>query len=304
MQHISDTMIDDLVSPTKAQQVLLDAFRRFGSDQAAMQPRIRTESDGVKISTLAAVIPAQGVAGAKIYTTINGKFSFVILLFSTEDGRPLASFDANAITRLRTAASSVIAARYLARPDSSRLAIFGVGTQGREHIRQMVTAFPIDHISLCTPNPEPGLARRLSDRYRLDVELCRAEQALEGADIIVTATRSTTPLFSVEQLPGGCFIAAIGSSLPHARELDDAALRRASMVAVEWRTQSLQEAGDLVLAAPGVLSASKIVELGELVTGKVTVHRAPDDIMIYKSVGIGLEDIALAGLAWQRFLAT
>ena len=82
MQHISDTMIDDLVSPTKAQQVLLDAFRRFGSDQAAMQPRIRTESDGVKISTLAAVIPAQGVAGAKIYTTINGKFSFVILLFS------------------------------------------------------------------------------------------------------------------------------------------------------------------------------------------------------------------------------
>ena len=76
------------------------------------------------------------------------------------------------------------------------------------------------------------------------------------------------------------------------------------MVAVEWRTQSLQEAGDLVLAAPGVLSASKIVELGELVTGKVTVHRAPDDIMIYKSVGIGLEDIALAGLAWQRFLAT
>src|SRR3990167_756289 len=110
MQHITDDMIDAAVSPQDAQQVLLDAFRSFGHGQAAMQERIRTEAQGVKLSTLGAVIPEQKVAGAKVYTTIQGQFTFVIVLFSTEDGRALASFDAGAITRLRTAACSLIAA--------------------------------------------------------------------------------------------------------------------------------------------------------------------------------------------------
>ncbi|HEY9222825.1 MAG TPA: ornithine cyclodeaminase family protein, partial [Variovorax sp.] len=118
MQHISDAMIDALVTPADAQAVLRDAFVHFDEGTAAMQERIRTEAGGVKLSTLGAVIPGQGVAGAKVYTTIKGQFSFVILLFSTEDGRPLASFDAGAITRLRTAACSVLAARHLARGDA------------------------------------------------------------------------------------------------------------------------------------------------------------------------------------------
>ena len=112
--------------------------------------------------------------------------------------------------------------------------------------------------------------------------------------------RATTPLFAGERLPAGCFVAAIGSSLPHTRELDDAALARAAVVAVEWRVQALREAGDLVLAGEGVLAPEKIVELADLVTGKVPGRRAADDIAIYKSVGVGLEDIALAGLAWRR----
>ena len=102
-------------------------------------------------------------------------------------------------------------------------------------------------------------------------------------------------------LPPGCFVAAIGSSLPHTRELDDVALSRAARVAVEWRPQSLREAGELVQAAKGVLTDGKIVELAELVSGQVTGRRNPDEITIYKSVGVGLEDVALAGLAWRRF---
>ncbi|MDZ4282412.1 MAG: ornithine cyclodeaminase family protein [Hydrogenophaga sp.] len=303
MQHITDDMIDAAVSPQDAQQVLLDAFRSFGHGQAAMQERIRTEAQGVKLSTLGAVIPEQKVAGAKVYTTIQGQFTFVIVLFSTEDGRALASFDAGAITRLRTAACSLIAARHLARPGARQMALFGAGVQGRAHAIQMAQAFDLEEIRVCDPYALPGMAADLQRQCGTPVRLCDAAETVAGADIVVTASRSTTPLFSGDELKPGCFVAAIGSSLPHTRELDDRALERAARIAVEWLPQTLREAGDLVLARPGLVSPEKLVELGALVTGVSPGRQSDDEITLYKSVGVGLEDVALAGLAWQRVQA-
>lgn len=303
MQHITDDMIDAAVSPQDAQQVLLDAFRSFGNGQAAMQERIRTEALGVKLSTLGAVIPEQKVAGAKVYTTIKGQFTFVIVLFSTEDGSALASFDAGAITRLRTAACSLIAARHLARPGSRQMALFGAGVQGRAHAIQMAQAFDLEEIRVCDPYALPGLTDELQRLCGIPVRLCDASETLTGADIVVTASRSTTPLFSGDQLKQGSFVAAIGSSLPHTRELDDRALERAARIAVEWLPQTLREAGDLVLARPGLVGPDKLVELGALVTGRAPGRQNDDEITLYKSVGVGLEDVALAGLAWQRIQA-
>jgi ornithine cyclodeaminase len=289
MQHITDALVDATISPEDAQAALEDAFARFGRGEAAMQARVRTEAGGVKLSTLGAVVPGQGVVGAKVYTTIHGQFTFVILLFAADDGRALASFDAGAITRLRTAACSVIAARHLARADARVMALYGAGVQGRMHALQMARAYA-----------PPTLAEELQAACGVPVRLAAPEAAVEGADIVVTASRSTTPLFRGEQLAPGSFVAAIGSSLPHTRELDDTALRRAATIAVEWKPQSLQEAGDLVLAAPGVLDPSRIVELGELVAGLKPGRQDPQAITLYKSVGVGLEDVALAGLVWQR----
>ncbi len=243
MRHITDAMIDAAIGPADAQQVLLDAFRSFGGGRAAMQPRIRTEADGVKLSTLGAVLPEQQVAGAKVYTTIAGRFAFVIVLFSTVDGRPLATFDAAAITRLRTAAGSVIAARHLARRDASRLALLGAGVQGRAHAVQFAKAFALQQIKVHDPYAPAELAAQLQAECGVPVVRCSAEEAIAGADLIVTASRATEPLFAGERLSPGCFIAAIGSSLPHTRELDDTTLRRAEIIAVEWREQALREAG-------------------------------------------------------------
>ncbi|MBO4122776.1 ornithine cyclodeaminase family protein [Cupriavidus gilardii] len=303
MQHITDDMVDRHVGAEDAQRILLEAFRSFGEGCAAMQQRIRTEAGGIKLSTLGAVIPEQGVAGAKVYTTIDGQFSFVILLFSTEDGRPLASFDAGAITRLRTAACTVIAARHLARSDARTLALFGAGTQGAAHARQLSAALPLERILLCDPFAPADLAERLGQACGIPVIPTQAEAAVKDADIVVTASRSTTPLFPGEAIKPGAFVAAIGSSLPHTRELDDVALSRASAVVVEWKPQSTREAGDIVMAGPGVLPESKLFELADVVLGRAEPRRNDDDIVIYKSVGVGLEDVALAGLAWQRLQA-
>ena len=151
MLHITDERIDRHVTAQDAQQAMLAAFQSFGRGAAAMQERIRTEAGGVKLSTLGAVIPEQEVAGAKVYTTIAGQFSFVILLFSTVDGRPLASFDAGAITRLRTAACTVLAAQRLARPESATLALFGAGTQGVQHAAQLSAALPLRRVLVVDP---------------------------------------------------------------------------------------------------------------------------------------------------------
>lgn len=300
MQHITDAMIDAHVTPEAALQVMASAFSSFGRGDAAMQARIRTEAGGVKLSTLGAVIPQQGVAGAKVYTTIKGQFSFVILIFSTDDGRPLASFDAGAITRLRTAACTTLAAQRLARTGARTLALFGAGTQGAQHARQLSATLGLARILVSDPHADAGMPDRLSAQCGIPVALAEPDAAVAEADIIVTASRATTPLFSGAAIRPGAFVAAIGSSLPHTRELDDTALRRAAAVVVEWRPQSTREAGDIVLADRGALPPEKIVELADVVLGRVSPRQRDDDIVIYKSVGVGLEDVALAGYAWSR----
>lgn len=303
MLHIDDTQIDNLLNARDAQEVLAHAFQEFYAGRAAMQTRVRTEAAGVKLSTLGAVIPGQDVVGAKVYTTIAGQFSFVILLFSARDGRPLATFDAASLTRLRTAACSVLVARALARPQARVLAILGAGTQGQEHARQLSQAFPIERILLHDPFMAADVPDRLAAQTGVPVLATSAEAAVAQADIVVTASRSTVPLFAGSVLKPGAFVAAIGSSLPHTRELDDAALRRAAAVVVEWREQSLREAGDLVLAGAGALPDAKIVEVAPLLAARAVVRESDDQIFIYKSVGVGLEDVALAGRAYAAIAA-
>ncbi len=300
MLHITDAMVEEALDPADVQDVLVRAFRSFAAGSGGVQERVRTYGGGVRLSTLGAVLPDQEVAGAKVYTTIDGAFTFAIVLFSTATGALLATLDANAITELRTAAGSVIAARHLARPDARTLAVFGVGVQGRAHAAQLAAAFPLTRILLVSQRNDTNLAALVEADTGIPTRLTTTDEAVGEADIIVTASRAKTPIFAGEMIRPGTFIAAVGSSLPTARELDDAALVRASRIAVEWRTQSLREAGELALAAPGAVDAAKIVELGELVAGTARGRARDDEITLYKSVGIGLEDIAVAGLAYSR----
>lgn len=300
MLHISDEMVNAVVTAPDAQEVLLAAFLGYADGRASMQKRIRTEADGVKLSTLGAVIPGQDVAGAKVYTTINGQFSFVILLFSARDGRPLATFDAAALTRIRTAACTVLLAKKLARRSATTMGLFGAGVQGFEHAIQLTREFGLKQILVCDPYAPADIASRLGAASGADVRMATADDTAASADILVTASRSTTPLFSGELLRPGTFVAAIGSSLPTTRELDDDAIAKAKAIVIEWRQQSLEEAGDLILADPAALAGEKVVEVAHVLAGTSAGRASEDDIFIYKSVGVGLEDIALAGHAYRQ----
>jgi ornithine cyclodeaminase len=126
-----------------------------------------------------------------------------------------------------------------------------------------------------------------------------ATAAAEG-DVICTATRATDPLFDGARVRPGAFVAAVGSSKPAARELDDALLARADLIVVEWLPAAQSEAGEFVRAAPGTIDPARVTELGKLLVRGSAFERRPRDVIVYKSVGVGLEDVAMARLAYDR----
>ncbi|MGF6373155.1 ornithine cyclodeaminase [Paraburkholderia sp. RAU6.4a] len=306
MIHLNDAQIDALVGFDEAIPTLEQAFRALSRGRAAVQRRVRTEAGGVKLSTLGAVLPEAGVTGAKVYTTINGRFSFSIVLFSTDDGRPLATLDANALTRIRTAATTVLAVRALARDDARAVAIFGTGVQGRAHAQALAAHTGLQSFRIVGLDNVEQVVDELNARHRargVKATAGEAAEAVRDADVIVTATRATGALFDGATLAPGAMVAAIGSSLPYTRELDDTTLARASRIVVELHEQAREEAGDLVQAAPGTFDWRNVVELGDVLEGRASARVRSEDIVVYKAVGIGLQDVALAGLAWRKHVA-
>jgi ornithine cyclodeaminase len=281
--HFTDADVERALHGADIGAALRDSFVGFSQGRAAQQPRLRTEAGGVKLSTLGAVLPSLGVAGAKIYTTIGGQFSFLIALFSSRTGKPIATFEANEITRRRTAAVSVLAASACANAEPRAIAVFGTGVQGRSHAEAFAAAYP---------RAQMRIVPRGAD----------VRDALAGADIVVTATRAATPIFDGAWVEQGAFVSAVGSSRPDTRELDDALFARTRTVVVEWKEQASREAGDLLLAAPRLREAMNVVELGDVLAGNAQGRSARADIVVFKSVGVGLEDITVAALAYRALV--
>lgn len=306
MLHLTDKKIDELVSFGDAIPVLEQAFRAFARGDAAVQKRVRTEASGVKLSTLGAVIPEMKVSGAKVYSTISGRFSFSIVLFSTEDGRLLATLDANAITRLRTAATTIVALKALGRSNARSGVVFGTGVQGRAHAHALAQFTGLKQLHIVGREGADALAHELNAAYGHDgLNACSstADRAIIDADVIVTATRATGALFDGYCVKPGATIAAIGSSLATTRELDDVTLSSATRIVVEMREQAREEAGDLVQCAAGIVRWDEVVELGTVLNDSSLGRTSETDIVIYKAVGIGLQDIALAALAYRRAIS-
>jgi len=296
MNIISDEQVRSAISMGEAISVMRDAYTQLGRGDAGILERGRVNHPAGALSAMGAVL-----AGAGVYATHAGQFDFIIPLFSIHDGRLLGVVQGNAITALRTAAVTRIAADLLAPDGASTLALFGTGIQAKAHlaalmphsgIRQILVVGrgEIDHDLLAIRAAFPGI----------EVDEVSSAHAAEHADILVTATRSTTPLFDGARLKPGCFVAAIGSSKPDSREIDDATLARARSILVEWRPQARLEAGDLLMAANGLVDWAEVLELGELLAGQVSLPEAGDGVRVYKSIGIGLADVALAEFAFRK----
>ncbi len=301
MRHFTDAELEGLLGLEEVVEVMRRAFLAFDEDGAPVQPRIPIDAGALRLNTMSAAIPDLGYCGAKVYTSFQSRFSFVILLFSMQDGRVLASFDAGSLTRLRTAAVSVLAAERLARKESATLVLFGTGIQATGHAVAFARQFPITTIHVVGRSGVDQFVERLRREAGVRVVASRAEEAVPLADILVTATRSSAPLFKGQLVPQGCTIIAVGSSRPQAAELDSIAVSRCENIVVEAVEAARHEAGDLLLAEmAGVDPWHKINELGAVLAGKAPSRRTDAEIVLFESLGWALEDVAIASLAYER----
>jgi alanine dehydrogenase len=212
-----------------------------------------------------------------------------ILLFKPETGEPLVSMDGRLITEVRTAAVSAVATDYLARPDASVLAIIGSGVQARSHLEALRLVRRFEVVRVWSPRHAEDFARQFEDVRAV----ASAEAAVRGADVVVTATTSKTPVLSGEWLSPGAHINAVGAPRPDWRELDDEVLRLAR-VYVDSREAALEESGD-------VIAAGRIfAEVGEVVAGTKPGRQSAEEITLFKSLGLAVEDVATADLIYRK----
>jgi ornithine cyclodeaminase/alanine dehydrogenase-like protein (mu-crystallin family) len=228
----------------------------------------------------------------------------VVLYFENTNGRLLAIIDASSVTAIRTAAVSGLATRLLARQDASILAILGSGVQAMTHLEAMRCVRPFNAIrvwSRSRANAE-AFVRQAAERHGCVVHVAAdAKSAVEGAHVICTTTGSREPVLRGEWLAPGAHINAVGASVASARELDSDAVQRARLY-VDRRESVMAEAGDfLIPREEGIIDNSHIVgELGELVLNRVPGRRTGDEVTLFKSLGIAIEDVASAKYIYER----
>jgi alanine dehydrogenase len=230
----------------------------------------------------------------------------VYLLIDGETGSPLALMEGRFITAIRTAAVSALATRLLASGGLKRLAIFGAGVQAEFHIEAMLQVSEVENIMIAsrTETKAAALALRVSSTYKVRCETVAPEEAVLRANLICTCTSSPSPLFDGRMIEPGTHINAVGAFTPATRELDTEAVRRARLF-IDARQAAGREAGEILIpVADGAIDPSHIKgTLAELVTGQVSGRASPEDITIFKSSGLAIEDLVTARLAYERALA-
>ena len=226
-----------------------------------------------------------------------------VTLFSGETGEVRALMNASAITAIRTAAVSGVATRLLAREDARELAILGSGVQGRSHIEAMRAVRPFERIRIAS--------RTLANAQALAAEtgaeaVETAEEAVRGADVVVTATNSSEPVLNREWLKPGAHVNAVGSSIRTTRELDTATIAACSLF-VDRRESTVNEAGDYLMPLEeGAIPGPEHIraELGEILAGEHPGRTSPDELTVFKSLGLAVEDLAAAEYVVRRAAET
>lgn len=288
-------------------KVAVDALEAaIGSEALPAAPlRTHLETGAGSLVSMPATGP-QGT-GVKLLTVTSGNAELglpliqgLYVLFSVQTQEPEASIDGAALTALRTGAVSGLATRYLARQDAVRLVIFGAGTQARAHLKAMLAVRPVDRVTFVSRTEGRAEALAGSAREMGVTADVAGPDAVGAADIVCTCTTSPVPVFDGSLLSPGAHVNAVGAYTPQTRELDEHAIRRAQVV-VETREVALAEAGDVLIPiAAGSIGPDHVVaDLSEVVRG-AEVRRSPEDVTVFKSVGVAFEDLVVARAAVDR----
>lgn len=302
---ISEKEVRGLLSLPELIEAIERALAAFSSGVVDQPVRTAIEvADRTFFASMPAYDAAHKILGAKLVTVYPGNAArglhthlAAISLFDAETGALAAVMDGRYITELRTAAASAVSIRHLARRDASTLAILGAGVQARSHLAALPLVRDFREIRAWSPTPA-----RLTQFAQPPVTAApSAEAAVRGADVVLLATSAVTPAIATEWVKDGAHVIAIGACRPSQREIDPALVARAALF-TDSRAAIWKESGDVIQTMrEGLIREDHVrAELGEVVNGSKPGRKSPDEVTLFKSLGLAIEDLTAAHLVYMR----
>jgi len=295
---LSEADVKQVLTMEMALEGVESAHRDLSLGQALDTPRARSRLPQTVLHILQGALPAQGVLGYKAYTSNRSGNRFLVHLFDAASGRLRAIIESDYLGMIRTGATSGLAARWLARPDSKVAGVFGAGWQAEGHVRAICAALPLEQVKVFSRKADKlqAFCQRLSAQTGVAVvPAASAEETVRGSDLLGTVTTAALPLFEAEWLEPGTHINAAGSNALIRQELSEATLKRCDLIVVDSVPTALAEAGDLLpLLEKGRLHPRQMVELGEVIIGRHAGRNSNEQITVFESQGMAIQDLAVA----------
>jgi ornithine cyclodeaminase/alanine dehydrogenase-like protein (mu-crystallin family) len=301
-------LTEDDVSQVLTMEMALEAveagLRKLALDEAVNISRSRCQTDHAMLHVLSASAKTLGVMGYKAYATSKRGAGFHLGLFDGKTGALLALMQADHLGQMRTGAASGVATQYMARPEASEVGLFGTGKQARTQLLAVCKVRKISRVQVYSPNEEHrrAFAAEMSERCGVEVQpVPRPELAAGDKDVVITATTSREPVFNGHWLAEGTHINAVGSNFLGKAEVDAVTVRRCESIVVDSKDQARIEAGDFAQALEdGSIHWADVHELGQVIVGRYTGRAHPQDVTLFKSLGIAIEDVAVAARVYAR----
>jgi alanine dehydrogenase len=305
---LTEDEVRRLLTMEMALEAVEQGLRKMALDEAQNVPRARVQTDHAMLHTMSASIKTMGVMGSKVYATHRkGGAQFLVALFDGKTGGLLALLRGDHLGQMRTGAASGVATQYMARADATEVGLFGTGKQARTQLLAVCKVRRIRHVQVYSPNEEHRrlFASEMSERCETEVvPVARPELAAENKDIIITATSSREPVLHGQWLAQGTHINAIGSNFSVKAELESSAIRRCTSIVVDSKDQARLEAGDLLQCQDdGSFRWTDVRELGQVIVGRYAARKHPQDVTLFKSLGIAIEDVAVAARVHAKAVA-
>jgi ornithine cyclodeaminase/alanine dehydrogenase-like protein (mu-crystallin family) len=301
---LTEADVRRLLTMDMALEAVEQGLRRLALDEAVNVPRARAQTDHAMLHTMSAAAKALGVMGAKVYSTSRRGAQFLLPLFDGKTGALLSLMQADYLGQMRTGAASGVATRYMAREDASEVGLFGSGKQARTQLLAVCRVRRVRRAQVYSRNEENRrrFAAEMSEECQTEVvPVPRPEMAAENQDVVITATTSREPVLNGNWLAQGTHLNAVGSNFLGKAELDAATFRRVADVVVDSKDQARLEAGDFQQAfEEGSLHWSDVRELGQVIVGRYRGREHDQDITLFKSLGIAIEDVAVAARVYAR----
>ncbi len=296
IRYLKEKDVEQLLPMTAAVELVEQSLRARAEGRAVDVPRTRARVPAGTLHMMEAAAPELNIIGYKAYFAKPGKGArYYVHLFDTESGKPTAIIEGSVLGMVRTGAASGVATRHMAREDAAIVASLGAGKQAIGQLEAVCAVRKISEARVWSRNPERARKFCAALETKLGVKIIvieNAEDAVRGADIINVITKASTPVLLGAWLSPGQHINAAGSNSLARRELDETAVRRSTRIAVDSRNTARNECGDLLpLTETGLIDWDSLAELGEIIVGRVPGRRSKDDITLYESHGMAIQDL-------------